>query len=80
MRKSYSVRLHLSQSEGDEVKRICAAEERSQAEVLSMLVRSGLQQYRAATADAQEILAEGQVAVVRKRLVSLLRGEQPAEQ
>jgi hypothetical protein len=42
MRKSYSVRLHLTTEEGAEIKRIAATEERSQAEVLSRLVRDGL--------------------------------------
>jgi hypothetical protein len=62
MRKSYSVRLNLSHDEGDEIKRICAAEERSQAEVLSRLVRDGLYQRRKASASTA-------------RLVAVLRGE-----
>jgi hypothetical protein len=65
MRKSYSVRLHLSQSEGDEIKRIAATEERSQAETLSRLIRDGLR------------FRHGEVSSVG-RIVSILRGETDA--
>lgn len=56
MRKSYSVRLHLTTDEGAEIKRICADEERSQSKVLSRLVRSGLLQRQAAQHQTQRVI------------------------
>ena len=62
MRKTYSVRLKLSETEGQEVHRMALAQGRSQTDVLTRLVKDGFRFQR------------GELSEVGK-LASLIRGE-----
>jgi hypothetical protein len=78
MRKSYSLRLHLMPDQAAEVKRLAAAEDRSQAEILSHLVRDGLRFRQEREAEQAEVLRVGQSTILENTLVKLLRGEPDA--
>jgi|HubBroStandDraft_5_1064220.scaffolds.fasta_scaffold2151083_2 hypothetical protein len=67
MRKDFSIRLRLSAIEGEAVKQMALREGRSQTDVLTRLVRSGLSEHQRATASTQ-------------KLVAILRGEAAEQQ
>jgi hypothetical protein len=75
MRKHFQIRLKVPDHIGQELHQLALAESRSDSGMINLLVHEALDARRARAAEQQELLTEGQRAVVQRRLTSLLRGE-----